>query len=171
MSTDGAPDGEDGEVRRPPWHVRALGGFMALALGAMMTLTFIDVVGRYFFDTPVAGGFEIVAFLLALVIFAGLALVTRDGQHISVGLFDGWFRGRMQQARELVIMAGSVVMVGFIAERMWSEAEYLRRNDMYAEYLDIPLAPVQYVVAGLALIGCAYLTVALWRRVRTGLGR
>ena len=141
---------------------------MALTLAAMMSLTFVDVVGRYFFDAPVAGGFEIVAFLLALVIFAGLALVTRDRQHITVGLFDGLFRGRAQRVRELIIMAGSVVMVGFIAERMWSEAEFLRRNDMYAEYLDVPLAPVQYGVACLGTIACVYLLGVLWRRVRNG---
>ncbi len=168
---DGTPDEEGGGVQRPPWHVRALAGFMALTLCAMMTLTFVDVVGRYFFAAPVAGGFEIVAFLLALVIFAGLALVTRDRQHITVGLFDGLFRGRVQRARELVVMAGSVVMVGFIAERMWSEAEFLRRNDMYAEYLDVPLAPVQYGVACLATVACAYLLGALWRHVRNGPGR
>ena len=171
MAADGPPGDVGGGAQRSPWHVRALAGFMALALCAMMTLTFVDVIGRYFFNAPVAGGFEIVAFLLALVIFSGLALVTRDQQHITVGLFDGLFRGRVQRVRELVILVGSVVMVGFIAERMWSEAEFLRRNDMYAEYLDIPLAPVQYGVACLGMLACAYLLGALWRQVRSGSGR
>ena len=44
-------------------------------------------------------------------------------------------------------------------------------NELYAEYLDIPLAPVQYGVACLGMLACAYLVGALWRHVRSGSGR
>jgi TRAP-type C4-dicarboxylate transport system permease small subunit len=38
---------------------RTLGLFAAAVLFLMMTITAVDVTGRYFFNNPQAGGFEI----------------------------------------------------------------------------------------------------------------
>ena len=166
MGENGPPGSDPFGARTMPWYILVLAGFVALNMFAMMALTFVDVVGRYFFNSPVPGGFEIVSFLLALLTFSGLALVTRDQEHISVGLLDGLFRGRAQRARELVILVGGSAMVGFIAERMWSEAEFLRRNNMYSEYLDVPLAPVQYAVAFLSAVAFLISLGIIWSRFR-----
>ena len=58
---------------------RALGGLAALVLMALMLLTCVDVAGRYFLNRPVTGGLEVTEILLALVIFAGVPLVTKGG--------------------------------------------------------------------------------------------
>jgi hypothetical protein len=58
------------------WLRRGLGGLASALLFFMMALTFVDVVGRYLFNTPVYGGFEMTEVALATLIFAGLPLVT-----------------------------------------------------------------------------------------------
>jgi len=66
----------------------ALGTIAAALMFCLMLLTCVDVVGRYFFNKPVTGGFELTEMLLAALIFAGLPLVTLRGDHITVDLFD-----------------------------------------------------------------------------------
>ena len=68
--------------------VPALGTIAAALMFCLMLLTCVDVVGRYFFNKPVTGGFELTEMLLAALIFAGLPLVTLRGDHITVDLFD-----------------------------------------------------------------------------------
>ena len=47
---------------------RTLGFFAAAVLFLMMIVTAVDVVGRYFINKPLAGGFEITEIGLALLI-------------------------------------------------------------------------------------------------------
>ena len=47
-----------------------------MLLFCLMTLTCVDVIGRYFFSMPVTGGFELTEMMLAALIFVGLPLVT-----------------------------------------------------------------------------------------------
>ena len=68
--------------------VPALGHVAAALILCLMLLTCVDVVGRYFLNKPVTGGFELTEVLLAALIFAGLPLVTLRGDHITVDLFD-----------------------------------------------------------------------------------
>ena len=52
-----------------------LGYVAGILLFCLMTLTCIDVIGRYFFNTPVTGGFELTEMMLAALIFFGLSLL------------------------------------------------------------------------------------------------
>src|SRR5258707_10984481 len=74
------------------WFDRALVPLLGYAAAAvmlfLMLLTCVDVVGRYFLNKPLTGGFELTEVLLASLIFAGLPLVTLRGDHITVDLFD-----------------------------------------------------------------------------------
>ena len=71
---------------------------MAVFLFAMMTITAVDVLGRYVFNTPVPGGFEIVQYLMAVVVFASLPLTTAAERHLTVSLLENRFSG-MTSAR------------------------------------------------------------------------
>ena len=59
-----------------------------LLLFCLMAITCADVIGRYFFGTPVYGAFEMTEMLLAALIFVGLPLVTLRNEHITVDLLD-----------------------------------------------------------------------------------
>ena len=58
-------------ARRP-----ALGVTSAAVLFLMMAITAVDVAGRYVFNKPLTGGFEITELLLAALIYCGLPLVS-----------------------------------------------------------------------------------------------
>ena len=151
MAETEEPGAGDGD-RSDPWYVRWVAALMASVVFILMAETFVDVIGRYLFSAPIPGGFEVRGLMLGIVIFSGMALITRDRGHICVGLFDQFFRGRVRKVQQYVIFFGTVVMVGFISERMWGEAEFYREDNILADHLDIPLAPLLYFLSFLALL-------------------
>lgn len=71
------------------WKIRrGVETVMALFLLAMVTLTFADVIGRRLFGTPIYGSNDITEHLMALVVFAGLPLVTAAGAHLTIDILD-----------------------------------------------------------------------------------
>ena len=69
---------------------RAVSMVLVLALSIMVLLTFVDVLGRRVFNTPVFGATDITEHLMAVIIFAGLPLLTARRGHLSIDLFDKW---------------------------------------------------------------------------------
>jgi TRAP-type transport system small permease protein len=63
---------------------------LVLMLFAMVALTFTDVLGRRLFNTPVFGANDITEHLMAIIIFAGLPLLTARRGHLSIDLLDHW---------------------------------------------------------------------------------
>ena len=61
---------------------------VAIMVFIMMTLTFVDVVGRYIFTAPVFGAAEMIQFLMGITVFSGLVVVNAKDKHISVELFE-----------------------------------------------------------------------------------
>jgi TRAP-type C4-dicarboxylate transport system permease small subunit len=141
----------------------------AFAVFALMALTFTDVAARYFFDAPILGMFEIIGYTLGVVIFAAMPLVTRERRHISVALLDGLLAGRLLYVKDLLVLLGTAVMIGFTAERIWAQAQSLRAFGQVGEYLDMPVAPVVYALAALAclsFVAAVHLVVRFVRRGR-----
>lgn len=56
----------------------------AAAVGALALITCIDVTGRYLFNFPLKGGFEISSILLCVIAACGIAEATASEAHISV---------------------------------------------------------------------------------------
>ena len=52
----------------------------------MVILTSIDVVGRYFFLTPLLGAHEMITLAMGIMIFLGMPLVTASREHLTVDL-------------------------------------------------------------------------------------
>ena len=83
-----------------------LGGFAGIILAALMAVTVIDVVGRYLFNAPLPGSFEITKVMMAALIFAALPAVSRFEQHITIDLLDGITPKGMVRFRQVTINPG-----------------------------------------------------------------
>jgi TRAP-type C4-dicarboxylate transport system permease small subunit len=68
----------------------AVGLVLVVLLSAMVALTFVDVLGRRLFNTPVFGANDITEHLMAITIFTGLPLLTARRGHLSIDLLDHW---------------------------------------------------------------------------------
>ena len=149
------------------WFDRAvvplLGYVAAAVMLCLMLLTCVDVVGRYFFNKPVTGGFELTEMLLAALIFAGLPLVTLRGDHITVDLFDpvtpDWLF-RIQHALASLIGAACT---GYLAWCLWLRATALDRAGEITSQLQFKIAWLAYAMAILMALTAAALVVTLFR--------
>lgn len=71
--------------------------FLVTMLFFMVALTFVDVIGRRGFNTPVYGAHDITEHLMAIIVFTGLPLLTYRRGHLAIDLFDSWLlRPQMQ---------------------------------------------------------------------------
>ena len=149
------------------WAVRGLSLAAALLLIVMMLVTFVDVIGRYLFNAPLPGAFELTEVLLALVIFVGLPIVTARREHVTVDLFTSRLPHRL---RAVLARAASLVTAVMLVLFTWRLGVSARDYTSYGDatvYLGIPLGPV----AGLMAVFCGFAAlVALWLAFRPGRG-
>lgn len=135
------------------WLVRPFEIVCAVMLFVMMTLTFVDVCGRYLFDLPVPGGFEITETLLAALIFAGLPALTRKDSHVVVDLLPEPSGALSRSLYNGAINASLCVMLGFVAVHLWGEANDALQYGESTAVLQIHLAPVIYFMSGMTFLG------------------
>ena len=154
-------------LRPTPFLIRALTGFAALMMFAMMALTFADVVGRYLFNAPIGATFEVIELMMGLLIFSALPLITREEGHITVSLFERFFRGRLQWFQQLFVLLFSSFAVAFLTSRMWSEMLVMRRDQDLGEYIDWELWPFIGVLCALSVISFVILLGLLVRHLKT----
>ena len=140
-------------------RVEAVLGVVAAALlFAMMLLTFVDVVGRYLFDQSVVGAFEITEIMMALLIFAGLPLVVRREEHVTVDLADRLVPPRARRGYRRAIELGSGILVLGLAHLMWRKAGRAAAYGDTTTVLLIKYAPFIYaIVAFLVMAGIIHL--------------
>jgi len=101
---------------------KALGLLAASVLMLLMIITFIDVLGRYLFSAPLPGAFELTEIMMAMLIFAGLPLVSRANQHVSVNLIVGILSPKILHLQRLITQAIMAVVLAVMAWRMWIKA-------------------------------------------------
>ncbi|MBE3639933.1 TRAP transporter small permease [Mangrovicoccus sp. HB182678] len=135
----------------------ALGGTLLMA---MMALTVCDVIGRYLFNSPVAGAAELTEILLAAVIFLGLGAVSLEEAHVTVDLATDRMPAAVQPLRQALtgLAAGAVLAV--VAWRIWIYAAQIGGYGGSTSTLGLPLAPLGYFCA-LACLAGALLTAGV----------
>jgi TRAP-type C4-dicarboxylate transport system permease small subunit len=139
--------------------VPALGYLAAAVLFALMLLTCADVAGRYFFNAPIWGGFEVTEMLLAALIFAGLPLVTLRNEHVTVDLFDAVLPAWLLRIQHVLACAIGFACTAFLAWRLWQRAATLYAAGETTAQLKIPLAWLCYGMAALMAMTAVALLV------------
>ncbi|EAQ43911.1 putative membrane protein [Roseobacter sp. MED193] len=143
------------------WKIRrGVETVMALFLLAMVALTFADVIGRRIVGKPIYGANDITEHLMALVVFAGLPLVTAAGAHLTIDLLDklvskpwmAWWRVLISILVTVVlaVIAWLFVKHGLNASRIFEVSQALR----------VPRGPLYFfMAASCALSALAALAV------------
>lgn len=154
---------------------RLLEAVMAAFLLAMAVITGIDVIGRYVLNMPLAGGYEIVQYLMAVSVFAALPLAARAEGHLTIDLFTGRLGARSRHWHRVVMLAISAGVLAFLAWRMGAQAQVMSSRQMVSGSLGLPLAPVGWAMTALAWLSVAVTLVlfvqALAGRRNTAAGR
>lgn len=140
---------------------KVVSGLLVAMLSTMVALTFTDVVGRRLFNTPVFGANDITEHLMAIIVFAGLPLVTARRGHLSIDLFDAWLlRPSLRWWHKIV----DVLIAAVLALAAWQyfvAIEEARLINEVSPALTIPRAWMyMFMAAACALASVAALFVA-----------
>lgn len=135
-----------------PRILTALEWISALLLFTMMLLTFIDVVGRYVFTAPIFGAAEMIQFLLAITIFAGLGLVNAHDDHIVVELFEPSIKRRLGASHRYIVQGFSVAAMAFITWELYQFAAEAHELDKITIVLEWPLVWVAGAISVLSFM-------------------
>ena len=157
------------------WERRAdaaLGIASAATLTTLMMITVADVVLRYLFAAPIRGAFELTELGLLVLIFAGLPLVSRADEHVTMDFVDRvlppWMLMLFVRAVHALVAA---VMIG-LAWMMWLKAGKIADYGDTSQSLKIPLSPfVYFMVLMIATTGAIHVFKALFKSAARGADR
>ncbi|MAD44857.1 MAG: hypothetical protein CMI02_18475 [Oceanospirillaceae bacterium] len=147
---------EKGPVK---WLAFSLESVAACVLFALVLLTCVDVVGRYFFGNAVNGSTEMTEIALAMIVFAEMPVITWRGGHVVVDLLDRYMNYWLVKALGLlsvILVAGAFYA---LAGRMWYLAERSLRRDVVTEYLEIPTGYIVQYISVMSYI-CAVMMIS-----------
>ena len=141
---------------------RVLGMIAALTLTAMVLLTCVDVVGRYFFNHPLTGAFELTEQAMGLLVFSSLPLVAMRRQHVTVDLFDHLIPSRWRRAQNALVGVIAAVCMGAIAWRIWVKAVEMMHSGETTAVLQFAVYPLVFFMAALTVIAVLAMLAMTW---------
>ncbi len=125
----------------------------------MVALTFFDVLGRKFFNAPIYGAHDITEHLMAIVVFAGLPLVTFSKEHLTVDLFEKFVLRPSMWWWRFIIGVIIAVNLGAIATMLFFASQDALSISEVSMELFVPRAPLYLfmaVMAGIATLASLF---------------
>jgi len=152
----------------PPfrWLDWTLGLAIAATLFSMMWITFVDVVGRYVFNHPLQGAYEITELSLAILVFGGLPLVTERQEHVATPLFDNFLRGLARRLKELAVDLTGIVACAVLAWRLWIQAGMTASLHTESQMWHVSIAPFVYFMSVTSAISTLVLLLRMGSSLR-----
>lgn len=135
-------------------HYIAAAGLMVL-----MLLQVANMIGRYFFGTPVQGTTDLGSYMLLVITSLGLGWAALERRHIKVGLVMDLLPSRVQLIIDTIILTMIFATAAFVAYlNILAGATWPPR---YSSVLDLPYAPFRFVFgAGFGVLAiCTLLTI------------
>lgn len=129
-----------------------------LLLFLLMFLTTGDVVGRYFFNKPITGTYEVTGLGLAVIIFFSLGMAQIKKDHIVIDFLTNQFPLKIREGLRVI---SSFVLFILLVLTTWQMMTYTERlwkgNDLSGD-LGLPM----YIFTILSSIGLLSFTLAVF---------
>lgn len=129
-----------------------LGAVSATVLFLMMMVTTVDVIGRYVFNKPLAGGFELTEMMLAALIYCGLPLVSKRREHIVIDTFDPFMSRTVKRYLDVIADLVCFLTLSGIGYLIFRRAARVAEYGDTTSVLKLPLAPVAYLMGAMIVI-------------------
>lgn len=125
----------------------------AFFLFAMMCLTVVDVAGRYLFNKPVLGAYELTEFMVLILIFSFLGYAQNKKSHISVDLVMMFFPEKLKVFIEIFNHLACLLIMILIVWMGFEKAYEMVGTGESSPNLSLPSYPfVFFLVAGCAVM-------------------
>ena len=140
----------------------------AMSTFVLMLLTTADAGGRYLFNSPITGAYEVTTnYLMVAAVFLGMAFGYRKGAYIRVTLLTDRLSRKAKLVLNHLVQAISVLYGAALVVATYLQALRTLDTGTTLSTLDIPLGPAYFIVpAGLFFMSLAMLLDM--RKVRKG---
>ena len=136
------------------------GVLSAIALFAIMALTFFDVIGRKLASNSIPGSLELTELLMVVVIFAALPLVSRRGEHVEFDSLDPYLPMWVRRAQSVFVHLLCAAVLFGLAWLMWRTGSQFAETGETTAQLKIPKYPFIHGMGVLcALTGLVHLAL------------
>ncbi len=132
----------------------------AAALTAMMMLTVVDVIGR-FFKHPVFGSVELVGFLAVITAAAALPHTYKVNGHVGVEIFVRLLPQRVRLWIQVCTRILSLTLFSVIAWQMFLYAGDLKETGEVSMNLEFPIHYIVFILA----VGLMIFSVTIIQRL------
>ncbi|WP_338825682.1 TRAP transporter small permease [Neomoorella humiferrea] len=129
----------------------------ALALMGMMFLVVTDVFLRFTFNHPILGSYEVVEYLMVLVVFLSLAYGQLNKAHVNVEIITQYLSGGARTFAELVTTIISLYIFILLTWGGILQVKHVRATHQVSQALAIPHWPFQIVVVIGGVLFCLVL--------------
>jgi TRAP-type C4-dicarboxylate transport system permease small subunit len=129
------------------------------AIAFMMLLTTVDVLGRYFFNSPVLGAYEITEYLMLIMVFSFLAFAQSNKAHINVDIVYNRLPARLQRVFERFNHIVCLLMMILVTWKSAQRILELKRTGEASLLLKIP----DYPFAVFLVIGCLVFCIEFFK--------
>lgn len=111
---------------------------LVFLLLAMTTVTFVQVVARYVFNSGVIWALELTVFLYAWLVLLGAAHLAREGRHIGIDALTGALSARGQKICGFIASGASVVYALMMLSGAWTYFAKFYQLNIPAAELPVP---------------------------------
>lgn len=137
------------------WHRLGLASSLMSCLGiaalfVMMVITIADVVGRYLFNSPILGVYELTEFLILILVFSFIGYTQAEKSHVSVDFLVNRLPRGPRLVIELLNHTACLGLMGLIAWMGFEKALELKAVGETSLNLAIPDYPFVFFLA----LGC-----------------
>ncbi len=125
------------------WTIRFVATIGMVFVLPLMLITTADVVGRGFFNKPIAGTFELSEYMLAVIILLGAAYTQQVKGHVAVDFLTSKFSNKTQALCQTLVLFLSLFIVTIL---VWQGFMLGIEEKGVTDQLRVPRAPFKMLV-------------------------
>ncbi|MCZ4291560.1 TRAP transporter small permease [Hoeflea alexandrii] len=133
----------------------------------LMAVMFADAVLRNFWNSPIAGGGEIVGIAQVGLVFVALAVVAANNDHIAVDIFDSFVGPKVRWIQHIF---STTLGIGFFGLLGFQSFKLGQRSLSYNEYtgaIDFPVGYLFWFISGMSVLTALILVISLFETPRS----
>lgn len=120
---------------------------IVVIFGTMM-LTVSDVFGRFVFNKPIAGTFELTRIALAMIVFPALGVAQLEKENIGITIVYDRLGLMIRKVLDVLIAVVSLFLFSIVFWQMIKHAQRIQASGLITSVLRMPVHP--WILAGAA---------------------
>ena len=105
-------------IKKINYYFQFVSGFVTIAL---MLLTVLDVILRYFFNAPIGGTYELTCLVLTIIVFFAVGYSQEFNEHVVIDiLYDHLPR----KAKWVMSLISTLIYLAIVVLMFWTVAKY-----------------------------------------------